>query len=286
MTTLPWIAPWIALALATAAAWTDRFRLWALGFLAVAYAAATVDGQLGWPAGGALALLGLAAWAVGPGRPPLVRSLGHGLFLALAVALSAHLWPGFHNPRVMGPARITPDAVPFSLYLNLDKPLAGLWLLLAIPAIRDLRPPRATLTAAAAGWLGASAACLAAALTLGAVAWAPKYPAGAGLWLVDNLAFVTVAEEALFRGYIQGGLTRLLERWRWGETAALLAAATLFGLAHLGGGPRWVVLGAIAGVGYGLAYRRGGLPAAILAHVSLNATHFLLFTYPMLQAAG
>ncbi|TWB60606.1 CPBP family intramembrane glutamic endopeptidase [Nitrospirillum viridazoti] len=278
--------PWIALALATATAWTDRFRLWALGFLAVGYAVATVNGQLGWPAGGALALLGIAAWAVGARRPPLVRSLGHGLFLALAVALSAHLWPGFHNPRAMGPARITPDAVPFSLYLNLDKPLVGLWLLMVMPAIRDLRPPRATLTAAAAGWLGASVACLTAALALGAVAWAPKYPAGTGLWLVDNLAFVTVAEEALFRGYIQGGLTRLLERQRWGRAAALLAASALFGLAHLGGGPHWMILGTIAGVGYGLAYRRGGLPAAILAHVGLNATHFFLFTYPMLQAAG
>ncbi|MEA1674706.1 CPBP family intramembrane glutamic endopeptidase [Nitrospirillum sp. BR 11163] len=278
--------PWIALALATAAAWTDRFRLWALGLLAVGYAVAIMNGQLGWPAGGALALLGIAACAVGPRRPPLIRYLGHGLFLALAVALSAHLWPGFHNPRVMGPAAITPDAVPFSLYLNLDKPLVGLWLLMVMPAIRDLRPPPATLTAAATGWLVASAACLTAALALGTVTWAPKAPAGAGLWLFDNLAFVTVAEEALFRGHIQGGLTRLLERWRWGQGAALVAASVLFGMAHLGGGPRWVALGAIAGVGYGLAYRRGGLPAAILAHAGLNATHFFLFTYPMLRTAG
>ncbi|WP_044562085.1 CPBP family intramembrane glutamic endopeptidase [Azospirillum sp. B4] len=281
----PWVAPWVALALATAAAWTDRFRHAAVGLMVVGYGAAALDGRLDWPATLAFATLAAAAWAVGPNRPPLARQLGHGLFLAMAVALSAHLWPGFHNPRVMGPARLTPDAVPFTLYLNLDKPLVGLWLLMVMPGIRNRQSMRTALAAGAFAWLGAATTCLAAALALGTVTWAPKWPMDGGVWLVDNVLFVAVAEEALFRGYVQGGLARLFSRWPWGENAALLSAAALFGLAHVGGGGQWVVLGGIAGIGYGLAYRQGGLPAAILAHVGLNATHFVLFTYPMLQGA-
>ncbi|TWB45911.1 CPBP family intramembrane glutamic endopeptidase [Nitrospirillum pindoramense] len=278
--------PWILLAMATAAAWTDRFRPWVPTLLGGTIAVAAANGLLGWPAGLALGLLAVMAWAVRENRPTVVRRVGHGLFLVLAVALSAHLWPGFHNPRVMGPAPITPDAVPFTLYLNLDKPLVGLWLLAFVPAVRALRPPGRTLAVAAVAWLATSAACLAAALILGIVAWAPKWPAGTGLWLLDNLTFVAVAEEALFRGYIQAGLARCLRHRRWGEPLALVAASALFGLAHAGGGLPWVILGGVAGIGYGLAYRHGGLPAAILAHVGLNATHFFLFTYPMLRPAA
>jgi membrane protease YdiL (CAAX protease family) len=35
-------------------------------------------------------------------------------------------------------------------------------------------------------------------------------------------------------------------------------------------------------VGFGLAYRVGGLRAAMLTHFGLNLTQFLLFTYPMI----
>jgi membrane protease YdiL (CAAX protease family) len=43
-----------------------------------------------------------------------------------------------------------------------------------------------------------------------------------------------------------------------------------------------VLLAGLAGVGYGLAYRFGGLGAAIATHFGLNLLHFGLFTYPML----
>ncbi len=43
-----------------------------------------------------------------------------------------------------------------------------------------------------------------------------------------------------------------------------------------------VVLAAVSGIGYGLAYRRAGLQAAVLAHAVLNLVHFAGFTYPMM----
>ena len=53
---------------------------------------------------------------------------------------------------------------------------------------------------------------------------------------------------------------------------------------HFGAGWQWVTLASIAGVGYGLAYRFGGLGAAIATHFGLNLLHFGLFTYPMLAS--
>jgi membrane protease YdiL (CAAX protease family) len=120
------------------------------------------------------------------------------------------------------------------------------------------------------------------ALLLGVIAWAPKWPDAAWLWLLNNLLLVTLVEEALFRGYIQGGLSRYFKNLAQGENLALLLASLVFGLAHAGAGWQWVLLASLAGVGYGLAYRFGGLAAALATHFGLNVLHFGLFTYPML----
>ena len=61
-----------------------------------------------------------------------------------------------------------------------------------------------------------------------------------------------------------------------------MLASILFGLAHAPAGWQWMLLAGLAGVGYGLAYRFGGLGAAIATHFGLNVLHFLFFTYPML----
>mgnify|MGYP003431169112 FL=1 len=98
----------------------------------------------------------------------------------------------------------------------------------------------------------------------------------------NNLLLVTLVEEALFLGYLQGGLSRRLKHLRYGEHLDLLIASLLFGLAHWGAGWEWVLLATLAGVGYGMAYRFGGLAAAIAPHFGLSLLHFGLFTYPML----
>ncbi|WZB75532.1 hypothetical protein WJ972_04015 [Achromobacter insuavis] len=68
---------------------------------------------------------------VRPVMAPAARAAGHALFVILAVLLFLHWLPGFHNPLVIPRAALTPDAVPFSMYLNLDKPLVAFWVVLA-----------------------------------------------------------------------------------------------------------------------------------------------------------
>ncbi|CAB3707839.1 CPBP family intramembrane glutamic endopeptidase [Achromobacter dolens] len=281
---MPLASPGSLMFLAAALLWLPATRRWALLPLALAYAWAWTQGgiepvALAWPA-----LLALAAVLARPTMAAPARATGHALFLILAVLLFLHWLPGYHNPLVIPRAALTPDAVPFAMYLNLDKPLVAFWVVLvAAPAMAGANA-RATLTAALAACAGAIAACLGLALALGVVGWAPKWPDSGWLWLINNALLVTLAEEALFRGYVQERLTRAWRGRPWGATAALLVAALLFGLAHYAGGWQWMLLAGLAGVGYGMAYRHGGLAAAVLAHLGLNAAHYGLFTYPMRAA--
>ncbi len=278
---MPLVSPGSLLFLAAALLWLPATRRWSLLPLAAAYAWAWTQGgieplALAWPA-----LLVLAAMLVRPASPPALRATGHTLFLAVAVLLFLHWLPGFHNPLVIPRAALTPDAVPFGMYLNLDKPLVAFWVILAAAPVMAGTTARTTLGAALAACAAAIVVCLGLALALGVVGWAPKWPESGWLWLINNALLVTLAEEALFRGYVQQRLAQCWRGQRWGATAAPGVAALLFGLAHYAGGWQWMLLAGIAGVGYGVAYRHGGLAAAVLAHLGLNAAHYGLFTYPM-----
>ncbi|WP_445656506.1 lysostaphin resistance A-like protein [Achromobacter sp. NCFB-sbj8-Ac1-l] len=278
---MPLVSPGSLLFLAAALLWLPATRRWSLLPLAAAYAWAWTQGgieplALAWPA-----LLVLAAMLVRPASPPALRATGHTLFLAVAVLLFLHWLPGFHNPLVIPRAALTPDAVPFGMYLNLDKPLVAFWVILAAAPVMAGTTARTTLGAALAACAAAIVVCLGLALALGVVGWAPKWPESGWLWLINNALLVTLAEEALFRGYVQQRLAQCWRGQRWGATAAPGVAALLFGLAHYAGGWQWMLLAGIAGVGYGAAYRHGGLAAAVLAHLGLNAAHYGLFTYPM-----
>jgi membrane protease YdiL (CAAX protease family) len=278
------VLSWIGIFLAAPATWLIERRAIGVALLVLGYGAALADGRLGGAALAALGALLVLAYAVLPPRPPGVRRAAHAVFIVLGVALILHWVPGFHNPRVIHAERFTADALPFSMYLNLDKPLVAFWLLLTFRWVRGPQNATLSLVAGIGGWLLTAGVCLGTALALRLVVWEPKWPADAWLFLLNNLLLVSLVEEAFFRGYLQGGMTRLFDGRPFGRTIALVVAAALFGLMHLpGGGWLWVVFGAVAGLGYGLAYRFGGLAAAVLAHFALNATHFLLFTYPMLQ---
>lgn len=281
---MPLASPWTFLFLAAALLWPPATRRWALAPLLVAWAWAGWDGLVDPVALAAPALLCLAAVCLRPAAGGAQRMAGHVLFLLVAAALFLHLLPGFHNPQVIPPAPLTPDALPFGMYLNLDKPLVAFWVVLVLAPPMMGASTRATLMAAGLAALTAVLLCLGVALALNVVGWAPKWPDTGWIWLINNALLVTLAEEALFRGYVQQQLSACWRRYPWGGWAALAVAAVLFGLAHYSGGWQWMLLASLAGVAYGVAYRYGGLAAAVLAHLGLNAAHFGLFTYPMRAA--
>ena len=288
--TLPLPLTFDLLALAILAAWLPALRLgeyrvppWTALLVLAVIAGAGVR-VLAWPALGALAALCTFAWAghAAPRRRPLYVTLA----ALLALAMSLHWMRGFHNPVQFAGVRLTPDAAPLTQYLNFDKGAAGLVLLAAFGArsmsVREFVRQWPTILAAA---LATAALAIGLALALGYVRFEPKLPDATQAFLVTNLFFTCVAEEAFFRGLIQERLMRLADSrrqpaWTW---IAIAASALLFGLAHAGGGATWMLIATVAGFGYAAVYARTRtIEGPIRVHGAVNAVHFLFFTYPAL----
>jgi hypothetical protein len=88
---------------------------------------------------------------------------------------------------------------------------------------------------------------------------------------IPIFVIVALPEEIIFRGVIQ---RTAQDVWR-NQALAVALAAALFGLAHLHKGapvPNWryALLASLAGVGYGLAFRRHGLTASSLTHALVD----------------
>lgn len=284
----------LLLAAAVLAAWLPPMRVsprrtlpaWA-ALLVAATAAGLAQGFVQWQGAAALAAMaGVGLAAQRTTRPALRGGLTLvALWLALAFAL--HAVPGFRNPAVVEGAVLGEGAVPYTLWLNFDKGAAGLLLLVCFV-------PRA---ATWADWLHVfrTAALVlpptlllvfGTAAGLGIVAWDPKLPAFVASFLVANLLFTCVAEEAFFRGVVQARLARW-SRARWWAWVVVVVSAVLFGLAHAAGGPPLMLLAMLAGLGYALAFACGQrIEAAVLAHCGLNVLHLLLLTYPNLRVVA
>ena len=216
----------------------------------------------------------LLAWRR-PRLPQPWRGVALTLVLLWAMALTLHLVPGFDNLKVLDRVQAGPASVPFTLYLNLDKPLIFFGLLLAWPAL--LGPGGTMRWRPLALLILPLAALLITAWQLGALKPDVGLPHWWWLFAFNNLVFTCVAEEALFRGLIQQGVASRSKPW-----LGLLVASLLFGAAHLAGGPLLVLFAALAGACYGLAFQLSGrLSVAILLHFLFNFAHLALFTYPL-----
>ncbi|MGE4072209.1 MAG: lysostaphin resistance A-like protein [Lysobacterales bacterium] len=274
--------PWSMLLPALVMLLLGRLQKVAWALVVAGCALAFVAEQLRPEALPVLAALGLAGVAIQPPRSFALRIMGHLVFVLLALALRAHVAPGFNNPLVFD-AQVSSGASVHRAYLNLDKLLVGLWLMAAWPGIDWAANRVEALRMGTTVGLVTAAICIGISWEIGLIAWDPKYPPGAAIWAINMVLLVCFCEEVVFRGYIQSGLTHVFRRHAQGANVALLVSAVVFGLAHLDGGWRYALLCVVAASGYGIAYRRGGLLASIAAHATLNLLHFFLFTYPALD---
>lgn len=270
-----------------------------VGALLLVGLAAGVASDL-WTGPAALVPVALAAAALtwrGASRP-LWRRGAWAVTVLLALALAGHAVPGFAQPQWLpeiGPAL---DGHTVPLRVALDRGVAGLvlYLLLARHVVADDRAEaqagdavdrwgrpggwRALARGAGVGLATAAVVIPVAYLGFG-LAPDPKLPPWAGPWLVVQTAFVALPEEAFFRSLCHEPLRRAWQGWRYARIGPIVVTAVLFGVAHAGGGAALVLLALLAGIGYGWAYLRGGgVEAAIVAHVTLNAVHAFGFSYP------
>lgn len=272
LSTLPQTWPWLILMAALAAGWSAQRGL-AFALLAAFGGVALALGFLK-PLALAALTAGLLFAAVLPRTRGSARLTGHAALILWALALGAHLLPGVHNLLILDQVQAGPASAPYSLHLNLDKPLVFFTLLLAWPALLQRNDP-----AGRPAWLAGLlllAALLPLALLTGALRLEPSLPGWTLLWMASNLLLTCLAEEAFFRGYLQQGLSR-----RCGPAAGLAAASLLFGLAHIGAGPAVAGFAALLGLACGLGYwGTGRFQVPVLMHFAFNLTHLLLFTYP------
>jgi membrane protease YdiL (CAAX protease family) len=266
------------LGLAIAGLWVSRY-VW-VAALSIAIVLGYLSGVLSGPA--TIWIAGLAALCAQFSRaqqPPLAKAAAAGGIILLSAGLATHLLPGFHNPIVFHDVVLTPGATPYTLYFNFDKTIVGVLILgLCHPAMaRSAHDWKLILRRTWPLVLVVDSVLIVVATTTGYLRFDPKWTASFWTWGADNLFFVCLAEEALFRGFIQRQLSVL----GYPVPLVIAVSAGLFGLAHIAGGWAYVALATAAGVGYAIAYQRTQrIEAAMLTHFSLNAVHFLLFTYP------
>ena len=287
------IASTLLLGLAICAVWLPGLRtgkhaipLWP-ALLGMAVIAALASDQVSpW---GALVIVGLLASATAAvtSADRHRARLFFLLSMAIAIALGIQAVPGFAGGVWASPVRLTPDATPMRVIFRFDQGVVGLVLVAffcrRIEGLRELRSiVRPTLAASVTTTL----VVIALAALLGVVRFEPKLPGLVRAQFASLLLWTSVFEEAFFRGIVQERLTRaaFIASRPWLAWLPIVISAVLFGLAHAAGGPGYVFLAGIAGLGYSAVYsvtRR--IEAPILVHFFLNATHFIAFTYPSLS---
>lgn len=200
------------------------------------------------------------------------------LSLLACIALAAHVVPGFSATALWQARQLSPDAPPYALRLSWDKLLVGITLLAWWLGQNHAARPFSKVL-----WLSIALTLLGVpllALSLGLVGWQVKWPQGLWLWLAVNLGVTVLAEELLFRGFLQ---TRLV-RWL-GVVPGVGLTAALFAAVHLPFSPLFAVVAGVAGLGYGLVFQLSGrISLAIAAHGAVNLLHLLLLSYPLRQA--
>ncbi|ANS88264.1 hypothetical protein VSVS12_04566 (plasmid) [Vibrio scophthalmi] len=224
-------------------------------------------------------ILGMAyqipTWASSKQTKP-VSYIGLAIILIWSAMLFLHLIPGFNNIQVLDNVIKSPESASFSMYINLDKPMAFFALILAYPKLLgdhkkwQLPPTIWTII------------CLFSlfpiAVLLGESKSEFSLPSWWWLFALNNLLLTCVAEEALFRGFIQQSLTH-----RFNLPIGVLVASAMFGLAHYSGGPLLIIFATLAGLNYGLIFHfTHRLWCAVLIHFLFNLTHLIFFTYPVL----
>lgn len=280
------LLPYGLLLLAILAGW-KLSTPFSLSLLATATISGLLLNRLEYPAIIFIGLLGLLIWL--PNKLQLknfAQFFCLGIFLLLAVAMSNHLVPGFNNLSVFKKIQFSTDSAPFSMYLNFDKICVGLFIYLGyIKNNQNLTIDRIQLFFSIKTLSLLLVFILPAAIIIKYVRIDLKFPELGWLWILNNFFFVCLAEEALFRGFIQKHLSNLLPKQKYWPMVSVFVAAVLFGLAHYKGGLPYILLATAAGCFYGYAYQKTNrIESAIIVHFGLNLVHFLFFSYPAMIA--
>ena len=218
-------------------------------------------------------------------KDALNKHLKNLLYVVIVILLGCaitHIIPGFSNALVIEKLRISELSSPFSMYLNFDKTIIALILyvtgrLFLLEKFLDKKSIQQTLFSL----LLCLVVILIPGLLLGYIKFDPKVPDILWLWIFNNLLFVAIGEEIIFRGFVQNSLKSFLGKKAVNNYIHIIIASIIFGLMHFRGGIVYVLLASIAGGFYGYTYdKTNRIFCAAIVHFGLNLVHLLMFTYP------
>jgi membrane protease YdiL (CAAX protease family) len=200
------------------------------------------------------------------------------IILVTVILFSFHLLPGFNNALVVDGLRISQLSIPFSIYLNFDKTIAGIILFMNNRLYEHENPLDSKSIILISKLLFLCATILmTTGILYGYIKFDFKIPNILLIWCINNLFFICLSEEVIFRGIIQNKL----EEFSSSKYFSLTLASLIFGLAHFKGGIAYILLATIVGGFYGLAYQKTRrVLCAMLVHFGLNLIHLIFFTYP------
>jgi len=281
--------PFLLLLTAVIGLWFHR-TVW-IAALVAAVLAGIATGALHWLAAVWIALLAALAIAYTRARDsaspnkPVWQTLAGLVFAIYALAMGLALLPGFHRVVLVQPQVLSDGATPYGISVGFPKVVTGILILGLINPVlcTSWRELGRVLARAFPVFVITAIVGMTVVLAMGYSSFAPKWTVLFLLFAPVNLFFTCLSEEAFFRGFIQHDLSRIGSRPALAAGLALTFGAILFGLAHFGGGWTYVLAATVAGLGYGWAFMRTKrIEAAMAVHFGVNATHFLLFTYPAL----
>lgn len=238
-----------------------------------------------------LLTIAIIAFGVNKVRIPWAKAILIAFFLTMTIAVSLHIIPGISNFLLFENIQISDQAKSINIWANIDKGLAGLFLLIFLVTQNEYRKEphsnkctivesKSTLQA----W--ALIPLYVVSMMLVGVVFGldidTKIPKSTLVFFLSNLLFSVIAEEVFFRGVVQQTLQRAISgKIKHSQFVAIVVASVIFGAAHFGGGLQFAILSTIAGLFYGYAYfSTGKISAAIITHSGVNICHFLLLDYP------
>lgn len=208
------------------------------------------------------------------------------VFLCSIMISPLHMILGFNNWLIANQIIISPTSVPYTMFLNFDKPLIGLFILgfsnNYLPLLTNKKAFIKTLKQSMPINIFGILLLFYLSHIFGYIKFDLKFDSFFVIWAINNLLFTCITEEALFRGLIQKSINFALKNYNFGKYIAIFIGSILFGLTmHYQGGLIYIILSSIAGLIYGYIYHiTNKIEASILSHFLLNTCHFILFTYP------
>ncbi|VHO04921.1 type II CAAX endopeptidase family protein [Candidatus Rhabdochlamydia sp. T3358] len=235
-------------------------------------------------------LLGVCQYALKKTTNPSIRFLLFGSAVFISISLFMHFLPGFANWKIVSDLTIGKNSYPLTLWLNFDKPFIGLFVLAYLVPLIESRENFWGLIKKVTPVLVLMIFSLAAvSYYLKAITFDPKLPAVFLIWAIQNLIFVSIPEEAFFRGFFQQELDQSFGLKPLGTGCSIIITSILFALLHIGWSPNFsaIALTFCASLFYGVVYRwTQAIEASIFCHFGFNTVHFLFFSYPFAIQPG